>query len=149
MKIIGVNDFWETPTDKYLEFCKKVEIYPELDVCATRDTTKCTYYFGPDHPNPRYRNGLDNLWNKPYFMHPPYTEKEKWFDYAINQSLAWGVPCIILVFAKTDTRWWDKFVTKNDFVKVHFQIGRIRFWKEGKPAANPAPYGNAWLVRNP
>ena len=76
-------------------------------------------------------------------------EKEKWFDYAINQSLAWGVPCIILVYAKTDTKWWDKFVTQNDFVKVHFQIGRIRFWKNGKPGPAPAPYGNAWLVINP
>ncbi len=149
MKIIGENDFWETPPDVYEKFCKKVGIYPELDVCATKSTTKCKHYFGIDHPNPKYRNALDNLWDKPFFMNPPYSTKELWFEYAIHQTLAWGVPCIMLVFAKTDTKWWDKFVTQNDFVKVHFHKGRIRFWREGKPAASPAPYGNAWLVIKP
>lgn len=149
MSIIGTNDEWETPPDLYEKFCKKVGIYPELDVCATKSTSKCTYYFGPDHPNPEFRNGLERLWNKPFFMNPPYSAKEEWFEYAIRQSLAWGVPCIILVFAKTDTKWWHKLVTKNDFVKVHFHLGRIHFWKDGKRSKNPAPYGNAWLVINP
>ncbi len=149
MSVIGENDFWETPPDVFKKFCNKVDIFPELDVCATKSTTKCRYYFGPDHPNFRHRNGLENLWNRPFFMNPPYTEKEEWIEYAINQSIAWGVPCIILVFAKTDTKWWQRFVTDNDFVKVHFHVGRIRFWKNGKPGPAPAPYGNAWLVIEP
>lgn len=149
MSIIGKDDVWETPTDVFEKFCKMVGIHPELDVCASQSTTKCKNYFGPDHPNPKYRNGLDNLWDKPFFMNPPYSEKEEWFEYAINQSIAWGVPCIILVFAKTDTQWWNNLVTKNDFVEAYFHVGRITFWKDGKPGKNPAPYGSAWLVIKP
>lgn len=148
LSIIGKNDRWETPQDVYEKFCKKVDIHPELDVCATRETAKCKLYFGPDHHNFNRKNGLANVWDRPFFMNPPYSEKEIWLDYAINQAIAWGVPCIILVFAKTDTKWWDIFVTQNDFVNVHFHKGRIHFWENGKPSKNAAPYGNAWLVIN-
>ena len=149
MSIIGKDDVWETPPDVFEKFCKKIGIHPDLDVCALQSTTKCRQYFGPDHPNPKYRDGLENIWDKAFFMNPPYSKKEEWFEYAINQSIAWGVPCIMLVFAKTDTQWWHNLVTKNDFVKVYFHVGRIRFWKNGKPGNNPAPYGSAWLVIKP
>ena len=149
MSVIGKDDVWETPPDVFEKFCKKIGIQPELDVCALQSTTKCRQYFGPDHPNPKYRDGLGNIWDKAFFMNPPYSKKEEWFEYAINQSIAWGVPCIMLVFAKTDTQWWNNLVTKNDFVKVYFHVGRIRFWKNGKPGNNPAPYGSAWLVIKP
>jgi len=149
LQSIGVHDLWETPPDIFKEFCNKVKIYPEIDVCATSKTTKCFKWYGPDHPNPEHRNGFDHLWNKPFFMNPPYSNKEEWLEYAINQSIAWGVPCIILIYAKTDTRWWQRYVTENDFVKVYFHRGRIRFWKDGKPGPSAAPYGSAWLVINP
>ena len=149
VQAIGVDDIWETPPDIFENFCRKIGIYPELDVCATSSTTKCRLWYGTDHPNPEHRNSFDHLWNKPFFMNPLYSNKEEWLEYAINQSLAWGVPCIILVYAKTDTRWWHRYVTENDFVKVYFHRGRIRFWKNGKPGPSAAPYGSAWLVINP
>lgn len=146
MGIIGKDDIWETPPDVYEKFCKSIGIHPEIDVCASKFTTKCRHYFGPDHPNLKYRDGLENLWDKPFFMNPPYSEKEEWFEYAIKQAQENKIQCIVLVFAKTDTKWWNKFVTQNPFVKVYFHMGRIKFWKDGKPSKNPAPYGNAWIV---
>jgi len=146
---IGTDDIWETPPDVYEKFCRKVGTIPEVDVCATMSTTKCTLWYGPDHPNPNHRDAFDHLWKRPFFMNPPYSNKEKWLEYAINQSLAWGVPCIILIYAKTDTKWWHTYVTEHDFVKVYFQRGRIRFWKNGKPGPSAAPYGSAWLVIKP
>ena len=168
LQSVGVDDIWETPREIFDCFCKQVDIHPELDVCATKNTTKCQYWYGPDHPNPERRDAFEQMWTKPFFMNPPYSEKETWLAYAIEQCLAWGVPCIILIYAKTETRWWKKYVTNNDFIKVYFHEGRISFWKDGKEPVTEklvmmradgtkitkklkgSPvYASAWLVINP
>lgn len=120
-----------------------------LDVCATKATTKCKLFFGRDHPNSNYRDCFEHFWNKDYFCNPPYSQKERFIEYGIKQSIAWGVSGLFLIYAKTDTQWWYDFVTVNDFVVPHFHKGRIKFWKDGKPYKNSAPYGSAWLSIKP
>ena len=45
MSIIKENDEWETPIDIFKQGIKRTGITPILDVCATKENTKCLSYF--------------------------------------------------------------------------------------------------------
>lgn len=167
VQAVKQDDLWETPPELFDEFCQKHNLYLELDVCATKQSRKCRNYFGPDYPNydPRHDAFL-NLWDKDFFCNPPYSNKEDWIAYGIEQAMAHGVTGVFLIYAKTDTQWWHDLVVENrDIMKVYFQKGRIPFLKNGtvpvteklvmmrpdgtkitKKVRSSAPYGSAWLV---
>ena len=39
------EDEYETPRKKYYDLCLKYSILPKLDVAATNENKKCSYYF--------------------------------------------------------------------------------------------------------
>jgi phage N-6-adenine-methyltransferase len=117
------NDTWETPKDILLQACKKYKINPTLDVCATQQNRKYDNYFGKE------TDALKQEWNEDFFMNPPYSEIESWMEKAYEQHRKFNVDALILVFSKTGTKWWHKYV--EDKAEIHFQKGRIRFQLNG------------------
>lgn len=144
--VIGKHDHWETPRNLFIERCVDFHIQPELDVCATKDTTKCDHYFGPDHKMKKNRDALKINWTMDFFMNCPYTEVDEFMDYAFDQIWKHRVNALILTYSKTDTKWWHRHIENNPLVKVHFQKGRIKFLENGEVSANSAPYPSVWLV---
>lgn len=101
-----------------------------LDVCATKENTKCKMYFTPE------TDGLNHVWWGNCWMNPPYgREISKWMKKAfeeVKEKNANKVVC--LVPARTDTYWWHDYVMP---FKVIFLQGRIKF--EGAKYCAPFP----------
>ena len=51
---------------------------------------------------------------------------------------------IVLTFAKTDTKWWHKYVEGK--AEIHFINGRLRFNYHKMKSAYPAPYGSCFII---
>lgn len=121
--VVNVNDNWETPLLVLEEAMKKYDVHPILDVCATDSNSKCKHHFSPEY------NALDKDWECDFFMNPPYSEIEIWMQKAYEEHLKYNVNGLVLVFAKTSTKWWHKWVEGKG--EVRFQKGRIRFLLDG------------------
>ena len=117
------NDSWETPQELFEQACVKYNVNPTLDVCATAQNAKFPKYYTINH------NALSQEWNESFFMNPPYSEIDTWMAKAYEQHKKYNVDGIILVFAKTGTQWWHRYVEGK--ADVHFIQGRIRFLLNG------------------
>lgn len=121
--IVGVEDNWETPPLLLKEVMEKYDIHPTLDVCATGYNTRFPKYITVQD------NALTKEWTEDFFMNPPYSEINLWMQKAYEQHIEYNVNALILVFAKTSTKWWHEYVEGK--AETHFQKGRIRFLLNG------------------
>ena len=136
--IVHRNPNWETPQELFDEACRKYKVRPSLDVCATRRNKKCALFFSKD--------SLSKQWNRSFYMNPPYGKGiiDKWIKYAYEQHVKHNVTAMALIFAKTETKWWHKYI--QDVAEVYFIKGRVHFQLNGKDVQNSAPYGSAWVI---
>jgi len=135
---IKVKDDYETPYDLYYDSCRKYNIFPTLDVCATKKNTKCKNYFTEKE------DSLLKEWNETFFMNPPYSKVADFMKKAYYQHINNGVEGMILIFAKTDTKFWHSFIEEK--AEVHFIKGRIKFLKDGFKTKNSAPYPSCFVI---
>lgn len=135
---INDDDEYQTPNDLYYEALLQYQISPKLDVAATDRNTKCDYYFTKEI------NALDQEWDQDFFMNPPYSHVEKFMKKAYLSYLKYNVNALILIYAKTDTKFWHSYIEEK--AEVHFIKGRIRFIKNGIKTKNSAPYGSCWVI---
>ena len=63
---------------------------------------------------------------------------------AYYQNIKHGVEGMILIYAKTDTKFWHSFIEGK--AEVHFIKGRIKFLKNGIKTKNSAPYGSCIVI---
>ena len=143
LQAITKNDLWETPQDMFREANHAFEIGAALDVCATAKNAKCSYWFDEK------TNGLTQEWDRNFFMNPPYSQVALWVAKADKQVRKHKVKALILTYAKTDTRWWHRYIEWNPYVETHFIKGRVKFWWQGKPGKLHAPYPSVWIVMRP
>ena len=135
---IGKNDEWETPRDIYQMAVLWAATQPKLDVAASAQNTKCRDFMTA---------GIDALtqeWTSDWWCNPPYSKVAEFIKHGIEQSRKHGVRGIFLTYAKTDTKWWHKYVEEYEDVYYRFVKGRIRFLKDGVPQG-PAPYPSVIL----
>ena len=133
LKNINKKDDWQTPK----------KLYDKLDK---------TYNFtlDPCPVNPTF-NGLHIKWNGSVFCNPPYSEVERWIAKGTNEILEGNVDTIVyLVYAKTDTKWFHKYIWSNDphmpNWKVDFIKGRIKFINPNGKNMYSAPYPSMLLI---
>ena len=138
LNTINIHDEYETPDELLKEACWKYNVKPVLDVCCTKNNKKYQKCFTKNE------DGLKQQWKEDFFMNPPYSEVNKWIAKAYNEHIKNNVTCIALVYAKTDTRWWHRYVERK--AEVHFIQGRIHFLTNGKRTANSAPYPSCWII---
>lgn len=125
------TDLWATPQDF---FDKYNSIYDfTLDVCATKENTKCSTYFTQE------QNGLLQDWFGVCWMNPPYgREIGLWMKKAYESSLQ-GAIVVCLVPARTDTNWWHNYAMKG---QIEFIKGRLKFGD----SKNSAPFPSAVVI---
>ena len=139
LQSINKNDEWITPTSILRKALFDYDIYPYLDVCATELNHKFEQYYSKEN------DGLNQEWDQNFFMNPPYSEITQWMKKAYEQHQKYNVNALILTFAKTDTKWWHKYV--EDIAEVHFIKGRLKFLTpENIPSKNSAPYPSSWII---
>jgi len=124
------SDEWETPQDLFDRL--DAEFHFTLDPCATLENTKCEKYYT------RKDNGLLQDWaNHTVFVNPPYGRKiGKWVKKSFCEALDHGIIVVMLIPARTDTRYWHKYVMKAN--EIRFIKGRLYFGDGTKRAPFPS-----------
>ena len=126
------NVEWETP-QAFFDLLDN-EFAFQLDVCATPGNAKCKKYIS--------ENSLEHKWEGRCWMNPPYGRGiASWIKKAYDTAVC-GNLVVCLIPARTDTRWWQKYVTQGD---IWFVPGRLKF---GGSEHN-APFPSAVVVFRP
>ncbi|MBN6741257.1 hypothetical protein JKG47_12065 [Acidithiobacillus sp. MC6.1] len=88
-------------------------------------------------------DGLSLPWTGYIWVNPPYgSSLPKWVNKAMEEG-ARGTGIIMLVPARTGTRWWHRALD-GGAVPI-FMRGRLKFWRDGKEG-NAAPFDTALLT---
>lgn len=139
LNIINLNDEYGTPLIQYKLACFRWGIKPQLDVCTNPANAKCDAYWTIQD------DALSHQWDMDFFMNPPYSRVREFMEYAYQQHKKHNVDALILVYAKTDTKWWHDLVEGK--AEIHFVRGRIKFNDmNGNMTKNSAPYPSVWII---
>lgn len=125
------SDEWSTPRDRFAEWSREFGPFT-LDVAATADNAVCEHFYTLQD------NGLAQEWTGTVWCNPPYSTVAKWVEKAY-WSARNGATVIMLVPARTDTKWWHTWVVKSE---IRFIAGRLKFGD----ATTGAPFPSALLV---
>ena len=115
----SATDDWSTPQD----FFDKLndEFHFTLDVCADENNHKCEHYYTKEI------DGLIRPWVGTLWCNPPYGRKiGEWVRRALFASVA-GNTVVMLLPARTDTKWFHDYIYKRDNVEIRFIKGRLKF----------------------
>jgi len=108
----------------------------DLDPCAQGNNAKCTKFFTEQE------DGLAQDWGGyTAFVNPPYGRGiDRWIKKAYEESLEEDTRVVMLIPARTDTKYWHKYVMKA--AEIHLVRGRLKFGD----STNSAPFPSAVVV---
>lgn len=119
------TDLWATPPDFFNALNQEFQF--DLDVCALPENAKCPNFFSPED------NGLAQEWTGNCWCNPPYgREIGKWVKKAAESNTL----VVMLLPARTDTKWFHTYIYEKPNVKTRFIPGRLKFG-DGR---NSAPF---------
>lgn len=125
---------WTTPKPFFNKLNKKFDF--TLDPCAQSHNALCSRYFTVKE------DGLKQSWKgHRAFVNPPYGRGIKeWVKKCYEESLNRETTVVMLIPARTDTRYWHDYVMKAD--EIHMVKGRLKFGG----GTNSAPFPSAVVV---
>lgn len=127
------TDLWSTPQDLFDELNKEFNF--DIDVCALPENAKCERYFSPQI------DGLSQKWEGVCWCNPPYgREIGKWVEKAYNSAKFGGAVVVMLLPARTDTKWFHNFI--YNIAEIRFIKGRLKFGN----AENSAPFPSMIVI---
>lgn len=131
----SATDLWSTPQWFFDELDK--EFHFTLDPCATDENHKCQEYFTKE------QDGLCRSWYKTtVFCNPPYgKEIGRWVEKAFIESRKPHTKIVMLLPARTDTRWFHNFIY-GKASEIRFIKGRLKFGD----CKNSAPFPSMVVV---
>ena len=116
----SATDNWSTPQD----FFDKLndEFHFTLDVCADENNHKCEHYYTKEI------DGLGRPWIGTVWCNPPYGRKiGEWVRRAYISSQIGSATVVMLLPARTDTRWFHDYIYNNPNTEIRFIKGRLKF----------------------
>ena len=118
---------WATPQDFFDKLNWRFGPF-DLDPCASTHNTKCANFFT------EAEDGLGKSWEGfTAFVNPPYGRGiDKWIAKGYNEAMDTGTKVVMLIPARTDTRYWHDYVMKAS--EIHFVKGRLKFGDSKNPA---------------
>ena len=129
------TDLWETPQEFFDEL--DTEFHFSLDACALPENAKCARYYTPE------QDGLSQPWTGVVWCIPPYGRKVGTWIKKAAQSAAAGATVVMLLHARTDTRWFHDYILGK--AEIRFVRGRLKFGG----AKNSAPFPSMVVVFRP
>lgn len=125
------TDQWSTPQWFFDELNKEFDF--QCDVCALPENAKCEYYFTPQI------DGLRIAWAGRCWCNPPYGRIiGKWVKKAYEEVMR-GVPLVVMLIpARTDTKWFHDYIYKKPNVEIRFLKGRLKFGDSKNSAPFPS-----------
>lgn len=126
---------WSTPQDFFDKLNWRFGPFT-LDPCASPVNTKCSKFFTEDD------DGLTKDWSgHTLFINPPYGRGiDKWIEKGYRESLKNHTKVVMLIPARTDTKYWHKYVMLAS--ELYFVKGRLKFGD----SPNSAPFPSAVVV---
>lgn len=133
------KDDWETP--QYLFDELNTEFHFTLDPCASDNNHKCIRYFTKEN------DGLSQSWsNERVFCNPPYgREILLWVQKCYFHASSGNGLAVMLIPARTDTKWFHDYIYSKSNVQIRFLKGRLKF----SGANNSAPFPSMIVIFNP
>ena len=125
---------WATPQDFFDKLNEEFGF--TLDPCANSKNHKCDKYFTKE------QDGLVQDWGTDrVYCNPPYGRGiDKWVAKCFrHRGLA-----VMLIPARTDTKWFHEYVYKKPNVEIRFIKGRLKFGNSD----NSAPFPSMVIVFN-
>ena len=125
---------WGTPQALFDELDR--EFHFDLDIAASDDNHKCAKYYT------KKTDGLAHQgdWAGTVWCNPPYgREIGKWVEACSKYT---GGTCVMLLPARTDTKWFHDYIYKDKRVEIRFIPGRLHF-NESK---NSAPFPSMIVI---
>lgn len=112
------SDEWSTPQYLFDELDREFRF--TLDPCADAENHKCDRYYTKE------QDGLKQIWGgEVVFCNPPYSQIDKWVKKAWEEARAKDTICVLLIPARTDTRWFHGYIQNR--AEVRFIKGRLKF----------------------
>lgn len=128
------SELWETPQAFFDDLDNLFHF--TLDVCALPENAKCAAYYTPE------QDGLKQPWYGRCWCNPPYGRNiGEWVRRAHLAACA-GNLVVMLLPARTDTRWFNDFCYLNRYATVRFVRGRLKFGG----ARNSAPFPSMVVI---
>lgn len=126
------TDQWSTPQDFYDSLNREFSF--TLDPCADESNHKCARYFT------REIDGLAQDWGgETVFCNPPYGKALKdWVKKSSEEAKKPGTTVVMLIPARTDTRYFHEYIYQKPNVEVRFIKGRLKFGNSGNSAPFPS-----------
>jgi phage N-6-adenine-methyltransferase len=126
------SDNWATPQWLFDKLNKNYNF--TLDPCASQDNAKCSKFYTESD------NGLTKSYtNETVFVNPPYSKTYDWVFKAFHESLRGDTTIVMLLPARTDTKWFHEFCLDPILVKsVTFIKGRLKFGGHKNSAPFPS-----------
>jgi len=127
------SDEYGTPIDFFNQL--DAEFNFTLDPCATDDNHLCKKYFTKEI------DGLSQSWeNNTVFCNPPYSNVSGWAKKCADESYLNNITVVMLVPARTDTRWFHQYVYNR--AEIRFVKGRLKF----NGGDNSAPFPSMVVI---
>ena len=121
------DDGWRTPPDLFRALDQ--EFHFELDAAATWANALCRRYWT------KKDDALTKPWDGPTYCNPPYGREIAGFVKKAVEEAARGEMVVMLLPARTDTRWWHDYVMQA--AEIRLIKGRLQFL--GAPSSAPFP----------
>ena len=128
---------WETPQELFDSLNE--EFHFTLDPCATEKTAKCKRFYTKED------DGLTKDWtDEIVFCNPPYgTEISKWVKKCSEERAL----VVMLIPARTDTRYFHNYIYKKQGVEIRFIKGRLKFGGQQRGSGS-APFPSMIVIFN-
>lgn len=125
------TDLWATPQWLFDELNN--EFHFDLDVCANAENHKCVKYYT------REQDGLIQSWDGNVWCNPPYGRKiGDWVKKAYLSAYTNKGVVVMLLPARTDTKWFHEYIYNQPNVKIRFIKGRLKFGNSKNSAPFPS-----------
>ena len=116
----SATDNWSTPQDFFDKLNN--EFHFTLDVCADENNHKCEHYYTKEI------DGLSRPWIGTVWCNPPYGRKiGEWVRRAHFSSHIGSATVVMLLPARTDTRWFHDYIYNKSNTEIRFIKGRLKF----------------------
>ena len=126
------SDEWTTPIELFDALHNRFIF--DLDAAASDENHLCDRYYTKE------TDGLSQPWEgKRVFCNCPYSQIARWAE-KFQEESSRALLIAALVPARTDTRWWHKYIVEAD--KIVFLRGRLKF----SNSKNSAPFPSALAI---
>ena len=133
---------WCTPQDLFDEL--DAEFHFTLDAAASDANHKCLNYYT------KKQNGLIQPWLGTVFCNPPYGRNViQWVRKAAGAAVRKGATVVMLIAARTDTRFFHEYIYNKPNVEIRFIKGRLKFTDENGNVGDPAPFPSMVVIFRP